>query len=141
VKIRASDWLFPDPPRDFPLRRLVRSVLRAAHILTGGVLLGGYVFSASAPALQWWWSTTLISGVLLLVTDLHASCAVLIEVRGMAVIVKLGLLLMVPAAGAYAVFLLAGVLIIGAISSHLSRGSRHKVLFLSDRVTVDKRRG
>ena len=115
--------------------------MRAAHILTGGVLLGGYVFSASATALQWWWSTTMISGALLLATDLHASCAALIEVRGVVVMVKLGLLLMVPAAGAYAVFLLAGVLIIGAISSHLPGRFRHKALLLSNRVTVDKRRG
>jgi len=141
VKAKVSSWLFPDPPRDFPLRRVARSALRAAHILTGGVLLGGHIFSAPDPALQWWWSATVISGVLLFVTDLHASCAALIEIRGVMVLAKLGLLLLIPAASAHAVPLLASALIIGAVSSHLPRGFRHKVLFLRNRVTVDRRRG
>lgn len=141
MRTKPGNWLFPDPPRDFPLRRLARSLLRAAHILTGGVLLGGHIFSASDPALQWWWAATVISGVLLFATDLHASCAALVEVRGMVVLVKLGLLLLIPAVGAHAVLVLSGALIIGAISSHMPRGFRHKVLFLGERVTVDKRRG
>ena len=135
------NWLFPDPPRDFPLRRITRAVLRAAHILAGGVLLGGYVFSAPGPLLSAWWYATLISGLLLLATDLHASCAALVEVRGMAVVAKVGLLLLVPAAGAHAVWVLGIVLIVGAVSSHLPGRYRHRALFLRDRVTVDTRHG
>jgi hypothetical protein len=32
--------LLPDEPQDFPGRRLARSILRAMHILGGGVLSG-----------------------------------------------------------------------------------------------------
>ena len=135
------EWLFPDPPRDFPLRRMTRTVLRAAHILTGGVLLGGYVFSAASSTLSVWWHATLLSGALLLATDLHASCAALVEVRGVVVVAKLGLLLLLPVAGAHAVLVLATVLIIGAISSHLPGRFRHLALLLRDRVTIDTRKG
>ena len=135
------DWLFPDPPRDFPARRLTRTVLRAVHILCGGVLLGGYVFAVGGSALNLWWYATVISGGLLLATDLHASCAALFEARGLAVVAKVVLLLLLPVAGEHAIWLLAIVLLIGAVSSHLPGRYRHMVVFLRDRVTVDTRKG
>ena len=135
------DWLFPDPPRDFPLRRTTRSILRALHILSGGVLLGGYVFGEPEAALQLWWLAAVVSGVLLLCTDLHASFAVMIEVRGAIVVGKFALLLLVPLAGEHGVYLLAAVLMIGAIGSHMSGRYRHQLLFMRDRFAVDRRHG
>ena len=88
-----------------------------------------------------WWIGTLISGVLLFATDLHASLATLVEVRGAVVLVKLGLLLLVPAAGDNAQWVLAVVLIVGAVSSHLPGRYRHRVWLLRDRVRIDTRRG
>ncbi len=137
----GNGWLFPDPPRDFPLRRALRALLRALHILAGGVLLGGYVFTAPADALELWWIATVVSGGLLLATDLHASCALLLEVRGVIVAGKLLLLLLVPLAGAYATVVLSAVLMIGAIGSHMPGRYRHRLLFLRDRLTADRRRG
>lgn len=138
---RILEKLFPDPPRDFPLRRVVRAMLRAAHILTGGVLLGGYIFAAPDQALRFWWTATVASGLALFATDLHASFAALVEVRGAVVLVKLALLLLLPIAGTYATWVLAVVLVIGAVSSHLPGRVRHRALFLRTRVAVDTRRG
>ncbi len=137
----VTEWLFPDPPRDFPARRMTRTLLRAVHVLCGGVLLGGYVFAVTGSALSMWWYATVVSGGLLFATDLHASCAVLIEVRGLVVVAKLALLLMLPATGELATWLLAAVLLIGAVSSHLPGRYRHMVIFLRDRVSVDTRKG
>lgn len=120
---------------------MTRTVLRAVHILCGGVLLGGYVFTVGATALHLWWFATVISGGLLLATDLHATCAALLEVRGLVVVAKLVLLLALPAAGEHATWLLAIVLLVGAISSHLPGRYRHMVVFLRDRVTIDTRKG
>ena len=39
--------LFPDEPRSFPGRRSLRTGLRAAHIFTSGVLVGGHVFDVA----------------------------------------------------------------------------------------------
>ena len=84
---------------------------------------------------------TVLSGFALMATDLHASLAVLCEVRGIGVLVKLVLLALVPVFWDARVSLLIAALMIGAIGSHLPARYRHKVLFFPDRIVPDKRRG
>ncbi len=61
--------------------------------------------------------------------------------RGAIVVGKLGLLLMVPLAGTYALYLIAAVLMVGAIGSHMPGRYRHRMLFMRDRLAVDRRHG
>ena len=133
--------LFPAQPRTFPYRRTIRICLRTLHILTTGVLLGGHMFDQPPEVLLAWLWGSIVSGLLLFATDLHASCAVLIELRGMAVFVKILLLLLVPFMWEFRVPLLIASLIIGAVSSHIPRTYRHRLLFLKDKIVVDERRG
>lgn len=133
--------LFPEEPRDFPFRRTVRSLLRALHILTGGTLLGGCIFSQSPEAIKPWLLGTMASGFLLLATDLHASLAVLCEVRGALTVGKLLLLAIVPALASVSATVAAIALMIGAVGSHLPRRYRHRVLLFPDRIVPDRRRG
>ena len=133
--------LFPAQPRTFPYRRTIRTCLRALHILTTGVLLGGHMFDQPPEILLAWLWGSIVSGLLLFATDLHASCAVLIELRGMAVFVKILLLLLIPLMWESRVSLLIASLIIGAVSSHIPRTYRHRLLFLKDKIVVDERRG
>ena len=137
----VNTWLFPAEPRGFPYRRAVRTVLRAAHILTGGVLMGGYVFAVPEALLHTWWLGTMVTGLLLFLTDLHATLVILLEVRGLVVILKLLLVALVPWAGDAAPMLLAAALLIGAVSSHMPGRYRHRVLILRERVTPDERHG
>lgn len=143
ARTRTRSWnaLFPAAPRDFPLRRATRSALRTLHILFTGILLGGHVFEQPAGVLTGWLWGSIVSGLVLFATDLYASCAVLFEVRGVAVLAKLLLLLLVPLMWDLRVWLLAAALVIGAVSSHLSRDHRHRLLFFKDRLSVDRRRG
>ncbi len=138
---RIVSFLFPEEPRSFPFRRSARTGLRAVHILSGGVLLGGYIFDHTTAELNPWLLGTAISGLLLLATDLHASLAVLCEVRGLAMLVKLALLGLVPVFREASISLLVAVLVIGAISSHMPGKYRHKVLLFRDRVVPERRRG
>ena len=133
--------LFPPEPRSFPWRRGIRTVLRALHILTTGVLLGGHVFDQPQALLTPWLWGSIFTGLALLATDLHASCAVLLEARGIAVFVKIGLMTLVPFMWDQRVALLSAALVVGAVSSHLPRTYRHRLLFWKDRVVVDQRRG
>ena len=133
--------LFPETPRDFPFRRAVRSLLRALHILTGGTLVGGYVFDQSPEVIKPWLLGTMASGCLLLATDLHASLAVLCEVRGALTVGKLVLLAIVPALAGAGASPAAIALMIGAVGSHLPRRYRHRVLLFPDRIVADQRRG
>lgn len=136
-----ASLLFPAEPRDFPGRRPLRSLLRALHILAGGVLLGGHVFDVDAAAvLPWAWATAGF-GAALFATDLHASAAVLFELRGVVVVVKIAVMLLVPFLWDARVPLLAALLIAGTMSSHISGKYRHRILFGSTRVKPDTRHG
>jgi len=130
---RIKDTLFPNTPRDFPFRRTVRIGLRALHILTAGTLIGGHIFAQPTESLLPWLLGAIVTGSLLLLTDLHASCAFLLEARGVAVVAKLIVLGLVAIFPDHAVVLLVSVLLIGAISSHLPKRYRHRVLLFRDR--------
>ena len=133
--------LFPSTPRSFPFRRGIRTLLRALHILTTGVLLGGHVFGQPPEILMPWLWGSIVSGLLLFATDIYASCAILFEARGIAVFTKLFLMLLIPFMWESRVPLLVVILVIGAVSSHLPRTYRHRVLFFKDKIVVDQRRG
>ncbi len=109
--------------------RGVRTVLRAAHIFTAGTLLSGYIFDEPISVLEPWLFATVISGFVLLTTDLHASLTVLFEVRGLGVLVKLVLRALVPVFWEARIPLLLAALVIGAVSSHLPGEYRHTVVF------------
>lgn len=133
--------LFPPEPRGFPARRTVRAVLRAAHTLAGGLLLGAHLFHASPEAAQFWLQATLASGLAFLFIDLHASCAILLELRGLLVLTKLALTGLVAVFPAQAVPLLGTVLVAGSVGSHLPGRFRHHVWWPGAAVKVDSRTG
>ena len=135
-----ASMLFPKVPRNFPFRRTVCTGLRTVHILTSGILLGGYIFDQPTVALEPWLLATVISGVLLLATDLHATAAVLVEVRGIAVLIKLVLLALVPVFWDTRITLMVASLVIGSIVSHMPKRYRHKVLLFHGKIVVDERR-
>lgn len=133
--------LFPPVPRDFPQRRNIRTLLRALHILSAGTLLGGHIFAISTPQLLPWLYATIITGLLILITDLHATACVLFEVRGVAVIIKLLLMLAIAVWFEARIPLLCIILLIGVYGSHMPKWQRHKMLFFKARFTPDQRNG
>lgn len=133
--------LLPSSPRDFPGRRVTRSILRTLHILGGGVLLGAYLFNQPADIIHDWYQLAVISGMLLFLTDLHASFAVLFEWRGLSIVAKIALLLFIPWLPGYEVWLLVVILTIGSLSSHLSRKFRHRLWLDLPNLTQDERHG
>lgn len=121
--------LFPADPRVFPFRRGVRIALRTAHILTSGVMLGGYIFNVPATVLEPWLWSAVITGLLLFAVDLFATLAILFELHAIAVLVKIILLALVPLVWDHRVSILVMILIIGGISSHMPARFRHKLVF------------
>lgn len=88
-----------------------------------------------------WLLAAVILGLLLLVTDLHVSAAVLIELRRLAVVIKLVLLALVPVFWDARIALLIASLVIGSVISHMPKRYRHKVLLFCSKIAPDKRRG
>ena len=133
--------LLPEEPRDFPGRRMTRSILRTVHILGGGVLIGAYLFQQPQDVIQPWYITATLSGLLLFLTDLHASFAVLFEWRGLSIFSKIGLLLLLPLMPGFEIAILVLILTIGSLSSHLSRKFRHRLWLPLPNISQDQRHG
>ena len=130
--------LFPEEPRDFAGRRWIKIVLRGVHVLCAGVLVGAYLLQGGSLP---WLLGTIASGSALLLLDLHESAAFLLEVRGLIVLIKLGLLASLPAFGAYQAWLLAFLLVGSVVSSHAPGSFRHHLLFGRGKITPSKSRG
>ena len=138
---RFLSFLFPDKPRNFPFRRTIRILTRALHIMVAGILLGGHIFNQPVVALEPWLWATVITGTIILLTDLHSSLAILFEVRGIAILIKITLLLLIPVFWEQRISLLICILIIGAIGSHLPKRYRHKSFIINDNIHSDQRSG
>jgi membrane protein implicated in regulation of membrane protease activity len=118
----------------------VRILLRSAHIFATGTLVGGYIFNQPTATLMPWLWGSVVTGILLLAADLHGNVAVLCEMRGIAVIAKVVLLLSIPVFWEARVPLLVIILLISAVSSHLPKRMRHRVLIFPKRFLVVIRR-
>ncbi len=133
--------LFPNPPRDFPGRRAVRTGLRALHVFAAGTLLAGHIFEIPRDSLMPWLMAAVATGAALIATDVHASLAFACEVRGLLVLMKILLVAVVPFLWDVRVGLLAVALAIGVVGSHMPGRFRHRLLWLRGRVAVDERKG
>ena len=138
---KLTTYLFPAVPRDFPIRRNTRTMIRALHIFSAGTLLGGHIFSIPTGDLLPWLYATIFTGALLLVTDLHATAAVIFEVRGVVVLLKIGLLILIAFFFDARIPLLFIVLLLGVYGSHMPKHIRHKMLLFEKRILPDQRNG
>jgi len=120
--------LIPEEPREFPARRWVKIILRATHVPAAGVLCGTYLLGVGDAARMPWLLGATISGLLILLLDLHESGAFLLQVRGLVVLTKIGILAALPYLGAYAGWVLAGVVVVSVISSHAPSKVRYFVV-------------
>ncbi|MCA8959713.1 MAG: hypothetical protein KDC38_04345 [Planctomycetes bacterium] len=142
------DGLFPRPARDFPGRRLLRLLLRSIHIVAAALFTGSIAFDQPTNLVEGWAWGTAATGFVLFGTDLWASCAVLLEVRGVVVASKtllLGGIVVLIGGEAESrdvpVALAATAIVIGTISSHMAGRFRHRVLAFRELIEPDRRKG
>lgn len=117
--------LFPEPPRRVPAHRLLGVVLRTAHLLTVGTLLGGHVFGVEATRLVPFLVAAIATGGAMIAIEVASTCAWLFMGKGLAALAKLGVLLLVPVFWDHRVGLLVAVTIIAGVGSHMSSRFRH----------------
>ncbi len=133
---RLGSFLFPEPPRDFPGRRLLKIGLRGAHVVCASLCLGAYAFDA--PDRVPWLVAAIMTGVLILALDVHESAAFLLQARGVVVAAKIVALAFLPQGGAW---LLAGIVLVSVLSSHAPGAVRHRMLFGRGRVRAAETHG
>lgn len=99
--------------------------LRTAHIAAGGALFGGHVFDVGAERLAAWLWLTLLTGIALVTIEARHGGRWPAEARGAMVLVKVLLLCVLPWLWGYRVELLAAVIVLGSVGSHMPKRLRH----------------
>jgi hypothetical protein len=122
----VKSLLFPDSPRRIPRHRALGLALRTAHLMTFGALLGGHFFNVDSARLMPFLLATIASGVALVALELASTCAWLFMGKGLAVLLKLAVLLMVPLFWDYRVPLLLLVVAVASVGSHMPSRFRHR---------------
>lgn len=117
--------LVPEPPRRIPGHRALGVALRTAHLLTFGVLVGGHVLDVEPSRLVPFLLATLVSGLGLMILELASTCAWLFMGKGVAVLVKFLLLLVIPFFWEFRVAILLAVVVVASVGSHMSSRFRH----------------
>jgi hypothetical protein len=120
--------LFPDPPRTIPHARLFNISCRTVHLAGFSLLLGGHAWGVEADRLLPALWVTIVSGLALVALESHASARWLFEGRGLMVVLKLGLLLVVPFAWENRLPILLAVVAIASVGSHMPARFRHASL-------------
>jgi hypothetical protein len=118
---------FPEPPRRIPQHRALGVALRTAHLMTFGALLGGHFFAVDASRLVPFLIATIASGLGLMALELASTCTWLFMGKGVAVVLKLLVLLMVPVFWEYRLPLLLLTVAVASVGSHMPSRFRHRL--------------
>jgi len=117
--------LFPEVSRRLPYGRAWNIASRTCHIGAMGVLCGGHVFGVPAERLHPWLYATLATGAALTICEAYAHGRWLYQGRGVAVLVKLLLLLLIPWCWDCRVAILAVVVVLASVGSHMPARFRY----------------
>jgi hypothetical protein len=115
----------PEPRRRLPHARAWNVGARTIHLAATGLLLGGHFFGVEADTLLPWLYVAIASGSLMFAVELYSSFDWLTEVGGLAVVLKLALLCLVPVVWSARVPLLFAVVAVAGIGSHMPGKYRH----------------
>jgi hypothetical protein len=117
--VSAGALLAPDPPRRLPHGRALNVAFRTVHLAAFGTLLGGHVFAVDPERLLTALGLTVASGAALVALELCQTMRWLAQVKGLAILAKLGLLGSVPLFWEARVPILLAVVVLASVSAHL----------------------
>ncbi len=115
----------PEPRRRLPYARAWNVGARTVHLAATGTLLGGHVFGVAADMLLAWLWVAMASGAVILAVELYTSFDWLAQVGGLAVVLKLALLCVIPFAWSARVPILFVVVVIAGVGAHMPGRFRH----------------
>ena len=105
--------------------RAANIALRTAHIGVTGVLCGGHVFAVPRDQLHSWLVWTILTGGLLSAVEAFPHVYWLYQGRGLFVLAKLALLCLIPWLWADRVAILAVVVLLASVGSHMPARFRY----------------
>lgn len=108
------------------MRRALSIALRTAHLAVFGLLLGGHAFAVDPVRLLPALWLTVLTGIGLAAAEMYATGpGWILQGKGLAVLAKLGLLLLVPVFWEARVPLMLAVVVIASVGSHMPARFRH----------------
>ena len=122
-------WLFPKDTRGFIGKRWINISLRTLHIIGVAGMGGGYLYQAPAQDWRPYMILTLATGIVMLTIEIFSNAIFLVQVRGIAVMVKTALFIFIPWAGQAQLEILILVLVISGIISHAPANIRYYSLY------------
>jgi len=121
-----QSWVFPERMRFLSGSRVMSIALRTLHLAAFGMLLGGHAFALDGDRLIPYLWVTIVSGLGLIALEIYAVGFYWVFLgKGIMVLVKLGLLLLIPFFWEARVALLLLVVAIASIGSHMPARYRH----------------
>jgi hypothetical protein len=106
-------------------RRLLNVACRTVHLLAFAVLLGGHLWGVEAPRVRPALWLAVGSGLALAALEIAADRRWLVEVRGLLVALKLGLVLLLVPLWEGRVAILLVIAVIASVNAHMPRWFRH----------------
>ena len=103
--------LIPAQTRSFVGKRWVFITLRTLHLIGVAGLGGGFLYASPKPLWVPYLTLTLASGIAILSLEIWSNGIYLIQLRGVAVVIKLLLLLLMPWLPALAMQIFIGVIV------------------------------
>jgi hypothetical protein len=117
--------LLADPRNLLPNARAWNIGFRTAHIAVTGILLGGHAFDIAADRLLTWLWLSLATGLVLIFLEAFHRWHWFYQGRGVLVLLKLGLLALVPFLWDYRLVFLLIVVVIASVGSHMPARFRY----------------
>ena len=121
--------LFPPEKRRWKGSRALRVALRTVHLLSFSVLFGGHWFGLPKTELLPWLYWAVFSGAGLIAVELWTGFDWIFQLSCAFVCVKVLILLLIPMFWPHRAALMAAVIVIGSVGSHMSGQLRHFYLF------------
>ena len=119
-------------------KRWTKISLRTLHLLAVAGVGGGVLFGIEKDLwLNYWW-LALASGALMMLMDMISNPVWIVQVRGLAIVLKLILLVFLGSAPAWDSTLLAVIIIISAVVSHAPGKLRYYSVYHRRVITSDK---
>lgn len=130
----AADWLFPAGSRHFPGQRWANITLRSLHLLGIAGVGGGYLFALPLAVWAPYLWLAVASGASLALIQVWSNGIWLIQIRGLAILLKLALLAAAAWGGAPRPAVLVAVIAISGVIAHAPGNLRYFSLWHGRRV-------
>jgi hypothetical protein len=123
--MRTLKILFPRRHRNIPGKRWINIVLRTLHLIGTAGIGAVYLLGVTAPGWLIYLLLTILSGLAMIAVEVWSEWIWLVQVRGVAILAKLALLVAMALFPRAAALLFMLVIVISALASHAPARLRH----------------